>query len=433
MSVAFQHVSTEAPLAASLNSDIGESLSNVVTKAMRKDPSARYQTADEMRSDLLSVLRGEAVGAAIIPVAAGAAVAAGSDATRVMTAAPPATVPPDEVYRQIEDEPRSQLPFILTAFGLLITLVVLFFILFQSANGNNGEGELIEIPNVIGQTQQEALDRLQLDGFRVKVIPEPSAEVEPGLVIRTNPLPGFEAEEGSLVDVIVSTGIEEVQVPPLVGQTLDNARILIESANLVVGEVDERPDAERAAGVVIEQNPGQGVSVGAGTPVNLVVSTGPEIVVVPNVVDMSERDATAALRDLGLLVTVNDEFSSEVPNGFVISSDPVAGTEAETGETVLLVVSQGPRPVTVPNLTGLTPSQAQAQLENLGLVMATSSATQPVVDPGQDGRVVSQFPTQGTTLFPGDVVTITLGKFEPPPTTAPPTTTPPTTPPTTTP
>ncbi len=431
MSVAFQHVSTEAPLAASLNPDIGESLSNVVTKAMRKDPSARYQTADEMRSDLLSVLRGEAVGAALVPVAAGAAVAAGHDATRVMTAAPPATVPPDEVYRQIEDEPRSQLPFILTAFGLLITLVVLFFILFQSANGNDGEGELIEITDVSGLTQQEALDRLQLDGFRVNVIPEPSAEVEVGLVIRTNPLPGFEAEKGSLVDVFVSTGIEEVQVPPLVGQTLDNARILIESANLVVGDVDERPDAERAAGVVIEQNPGQGVSVGAGTSVNLVVSTGPEIVVVPDVVDMSERDATAALRDLGLLVTVNDEFSSEVANGFVISSDPVAGTEAETGETVLLVVSQGPRPVTVPNLTGLTPSQAQAQLESLGLVMATSNATQPVVDPGQDGRVVSQFPTQGTTLFPGDVVTVTLGKFEPPPTTTSSTTT--STPPTTTP
>jgi eukaryotic-like serine/threonine-protein kinase len=421
MSVAFQHVSTEAPLPTSLNSDIGESLDNVVTKAMRKDPTARYQTADEMRSDLLSVLRGEAIGAALVPVAAAAA--AGNDATRVMTAAPPATAPPDEVYRQIEEEPPSQLPFILTAFGLLITLVVLFFILFQGANGNNGEGELIEVPNVVGNTQQEALNRLQSDGFRVTVTFEPSEEFETGTVIRTNPLGGFEAEEGSTVEVVVSSGTQEVQVPPLVGQTLANAETLIMTAGLEVGDVDERPDGEAAEGVVIEQSPGQGVAVGMGTPINLVVSTGPELVLIPDVVEMSERDATATLRDLGLLVTVNDEFSNEVPNGFVISSDPAAGAEAETGETVLLVVSQGPRPVQVPNLTGMTPSQAQSALDALGLEMNTSSATQAVADPAQDGRVVSQFPTTGTTLFPGDVVTITLGEFEPPPTTTSSTTT----------
>lgn len=422
MSVAFQHVSTEAPHPKSLNSDIGESLDNVVTKAMRKDPAGRYQTADEMRSDLLGVLRGEAVGAALVPLAA-TAVAAKGDATRVMASTPPATVPPDEVYRQIEEEPPSQLPFILTAFGLLITLVVLFFILFQSANGNDGDGDLVQVPNVVGLDQQEALDRLQDDGFVVRVTFEPSDEFETGTVIRTNPLGGFEAEQGSSVEVVVSSGTQEVQVPPLVGQTLANAETLITTAGLELGEVDERADGDAPEGVVIEQTPGQGVAVGAGTPINLVVSTGPEVVIIPDVVEMSERDATAALRDLGLLVTVNDEFSNDVPNGFVISSDPAAGAEAETGETVLLVVSQGPRPVQVPSLTGMTPSQAQAALDSLGLEMNTSSATQAVADPAQDGLVVSQFPTPGTTLFPGDVVTITLGKFEPPPTTTSSTTT----------
>lgn len=423
MSVAFQHVSTEAPPPTSMNTDVGESLDNVVTKSMRKDPTARYQTADEMRSDLVGVLRGEAVGAAVVPVAAAAVASGREDATRVMTTTPPATVPPDEVYRQIEEEPPSQLPFILTAFGLFLMLAVLVFFLFQLANGRSSDAELIEVRNVVGLTQEAAVAALEADGFETVVFFEPSEVEDPGNVARTDPEGGTEAEVGSLVDIYVSTGREETQVPPLIGQTLENAQILIANAGLEVGTISERPDADFAEGVVVEQSPSQGVAVGSGTPINLVVSTGPELVTVPNVVDMTERDATAALQELGLKVTVNDEFSSEVAEGLVISTDPVAGTEAESGDTVLLVVSMGPRPVQVPNLTGLTPQQAEAILTDLGLVMNVSASTQPVVDPAQDGLVVSQFPSVNTTVFPGDVVTVTLGKFEPPPTTTTTTTT----------
>ncbi len=429
MSVAFQHVSTEAPPPTSLSPDATESLDNVVTKSMRKDPAGRYQTAEEMRADLVGTLRGEAIPVAPVAAAAAAAAVGSEDSTKLMTATPPPTVPPDEVYRQIEEEPPSQLPFILTAFGLLIALVVLLFILFQAANGTNTEGDLVAIPNVNGLTQQTALNRLQADGFEVNPIFEPSQDVEAGNVIRTDPLGGFEAERGSVVDVYISTGREETQVPPLIGQTLENATTLIEAAGLEVGEVTERPDGEYAEGVVIEQSPTSGIEVGSGTPINLVLSSGPEIVEIPDLKDVSERDATAQLVELGLKVTVDDEFSSEVAEGFVIETDPPAGSQAQSGDTILLVVSQGPRPVEVPNLTGLTEAQATAVLEDLGLVINVSAATQPVVDPNQDGLVVSQFPTVGTTVFPGDVVTVTLGKFEPPPTTTsttvPPTTEPP--------
>ncbi|MDH3463707.1 MAG: Stk1 family PASTA domain-containing Ser/Thr kinase, partial [Acidimicrobiia bacterium] len=377
MSVAFQHVSTEATPPTSMNADVGESLDNVVTKSMRKDPTARYQTADEMRSDLVGVLRGEAVGAAVVPVAAAAVASGREDSTRVMATTPPATVPPDEVYRQIEEEPPSQLPFILTAFGLFLMLAVLVFFLFQLANGSRNDAENVEVPNVVGLTQEVAVARLAADGFETQIFFEPSETEETGNVARTDPPGGTEAEMGSTIEVYVSTGREETSVPPLIGQTLENAQILIENAGLELGTVSERPDSDFAEGVVIEQSPGQGVAVGSGTPINLVVSTGPELVIVPDVIEFTERDATAALQDLGLKVTVNDEFSSEVEEGLVISTDPEAGIEVETGDTVLLVVSMGPRPVQVPNLTGLTPAQAEAILADLGLVMNISATTQP--------------------------------------------------------
>ena len=99
----------------------------------------------------------------------------------------------------------------------------------------------------------------------------------------------------------------------------------------------------------------------------------------------------------------------------------------------MLVVSLGPAPVEVPNLIGLTPGQADSILSGIGLVMNVAATTEPVADPGQDGLIVSQVPSVGATLLPGDIVRVTLGEFTPPPTTTTiPTTTTTTTPPPTT-
>ncbi len=434
MAVAFQHVSTEAPAASSLNGDVPQSLDAVVMKSLRKDPTGRYQSADEMRTDLLAVLRGEEVGmpAATSPVVTATTAAGnGNNATKLMSSpVPPPTVPPDEVYRDLEGEPRSQLPFILTAFGLLVALAILLFVLFGLTGDQSTNGEFVAVPNVNGLTQGTAEARLQADGLEVTVTLEPSDTVVVGNVIRTNPEGGIEVPQGSTVEMFVSTGSQEFPVPPLIGQTLESAQTLIEDAGLTLGTVIQRPDAEFAEGVVIDQIPAAGVEVGAGAPVNLVVSTGPETVIVPDLTEMTERDASSALQELGLLFAVDEEFSNTVASGLVIRTDPEADAEAQTGDTVLLVVSKGPAPVEVPNLIGLTAEQAGSILADGGLVINIAAATQPVADPGQDGLIVDQFPSVGATVFPGDIVTVTLGEFTPPPTTIPPTTT--TIPPTTT-
>ena len=424
MSVAFQHVSTEAPPPSSLNPDVPKSLDAVVAKALRKDPAGRYQSAEEMRQDLVSVLRGEDVAnpPASAPVAGSVG---GHDSTRVMSTLPPPTVPPDEVYRQIEEEPPSQMPFIITAFLLLITLGVLFFFLFRALGGGEGEVQLATVPNVAGLTQDSAIDRLVADGFVPVPRFEASDEFEAGVVIRTDPAGGEQAEVGSTVDLFVSTGSAEFPVPPVIGQPLEDARIEIESASLEVGQIDRRPDPEFEEGIVIEQSPAAGVEVGAGTPVNLVVSSGPEILAMPDVVDLSEREATSQLNGLGLNVTVDEEFSNEVAEGLVIRSDPAANEEVIAGSTVLIVVSLGPQPVEVPNLFNLNTEDAQALLEDFGLLLRVSNSTQPVADQSQDGLIVSQVPTPGTTVGQGSTVTVVLGEFQPPPTTT--TTTQPTT------
>jgi beta-lactam-binding protein with PASTA domain len=423
MSVAFQHVSTEAPPPASLNPDVPDSLNAVVMKALRKDPNARYQSAEEIRQDLLSVLQGENVAIPpIVPVPDGN----GDSATRIMTSTvPPATVPPDEVYREVEeDEPKSQLPFILTAFGLLATLGVLFFIMWNALGGGAEEPELVTIRNVAGFEEQEAIDILESDGLFVIRQVEHSDTVDQGIAIRTEPPAGEMVEMGTEINLFISAGTERIPVPPVVGLRLEAARQEITDAGLEVGDVTQRPDPDFDQGIVIESNPVAGVEIGSAIPVHLVVSSGPEEVTVPEVTDMSERDAITELTRLGLLFNVDEEFSDSVARGIVIRQDPAAGTEATVGDTVLLVVSLGPEPVEVPDLSNMTEQEARQALEGRNLVINVSNGTQPVADPAQDGRVVNQEPSAGTTVNQGDTVTVTLGEYTPPPTT---TTVPPTT------
>lgn len=423
MSVAFQHVSTEAPLPSSLNPDASASLDAVVAKAMRKDPVARYQTADEMRADLLSVLKGEEVGMPL-PVPVPVAVPVNGDgSTRVMstTPVPPATVPPDEVYREVEEEPSSQMPFILTAFGLLIALGVLVFVLFQLAGGGEEEPELVTVPNVTNALQDDALTRLRDEGLIGVVQFEPSETVEVGTVIRTEPAAGTEVERDSTVQVFVSSGPEEIVVPPVIGQTLEEAERQITDAGLTVGQVTQRADATFAEGIIVEQDPAAGLRVGREAPVNLVVSTGPETRIVPNLVNLSEREAIAQLQERGLLSRVTDEYSDAVPADMVIRTDPVADAEVQLGDTVLIVVSLGPAPVEVPNLIGMNQTEAEAALAERGLEIIVGS--QPVADESQNGLVIAQDPTAGEMLLPGDPVNVTFGQFTPPSTTTTTTTT----------
>lgn len=426
MSVAFQHVSTEAAPPASLKPDVPESLNSVVMKALRKDPNARYQSAEEMRQDLLAVLQGESVNIPpVVPVPVGNGNGNGEGATRVMTSMPPPTVPPDEVYRQIEDEPRSQLPFILTAFGLLITLGILFFVMWNLGGGGSDDVEQVQIRNVEGFQLDAATQLLEGQGFVVNPIPENSEDAEDGEVIRTDPAAGELADLGSTIDVYFSLGSERIPVPPVVGLTLPEAEQAITDAGLEVGDVEERPDADLAEGVVIASSPVAGVEIGPSIPVDLIVSTGPEEVVVPDVTDESERDATAELTELGLRVTVNEEYDDAVLEGNVIRTEPAAGETLFSGDTVLLIVSLGRPPVTVPDLGGMTESEATQALSNVGLVIRVSNTTVPVADQAQDGLVIDQVPGPNTTANEGDTVTVTLGVYTPPPTTT--TTLPPTT------
>ena len=239
------------------------------------------------------------------------------------------------------------------------------------------------------------------------VTPQSSGTVAAGKVISESPLAGTLENPGTAVNLVVSTGPVQVAVPNVVGLTQAAATSAITGAGLTVGTVTPQSSGTVAAGKVISESPLAGTLENPGTAVNLVVSTGPAQVAVPNVVGLTQAAATNAITGAGLTVgTVTPQSSGTVATGKVISESPLAGTLENPGTAVNLVVSTGPAQVAVPNVVGLTQAAATNAITGAGLTVGTvtpqSSGTVAA------GKVISESPLAGTLENPGTAVNLVV-------------------------
>ncbi|MDX1447693.1 MAG: Stk1 family PASTA domain-containing Ser/Thr kinase [Acidimicrobiia bacterium] len=413
MAVAYQHVSQAPNPPSTVNPDVPASLDGIVLTALAKSPDDRYQTAEEMRQDLWAALQGRAP-VATAPVAAAAGGAAGmvddEAATRMITrAVPPATAPPDQGYRVLEEPPSSNLAFVVGTFALLITLGVLVYLVFDLLGGSEPVVETVEVPAVAGLTAADAIRALgQVDLIG---IPEEVNDdtVEPGIVVGSDPEEGEMVEPNTEVTIFVSAGTGAIDVPFLEGLERSAAEEVARSSGFVIGTVREEPSDTVPEGIVIRQSPPPNTPAQPGSTIDLVVSSGPDAIVLGDLSGLTEREATARLDTLGLTYVFEREFSDEVERGRVIRTDPGPNTLVPPGSEVLVILSDGVEPIPVPNLLGLDVDTARDRLDELGLVLVVNNSTIEVSDPAQVGLIQAQSPTQPATLFPGDIVRVTLG------------------------
>jgi beta-lactam-binding protein with PASTA domain len=192
-----------------------------------------------------------------------------------------------------------------------------------------------------------------------------------------------------------------------VGQTQSAAGTAITGANLIVGTVTQQCDNNVAAGSVISQNPAAGSPVPPGSPVDLVISTGPCPVNVPSVVGLTQSAAGTAITGANLIVgTVTQQCDNNVAAGSVISQNPVAGSPVPPGSAVDFVISTGPCPVNVPNVVGQTQGAAGTAITGANLVVGT--VTQQCSNTVAAGSVISQNPAAGSPVPPGSAVDLVV-------------------------
>ncbi|MDX6372856.1 MAG: eukaryotic-like serine/threonine-protein kinase, partial [Nocardioidaceae bacterium] len=191
-----------------------------------------------------------------------------------------------------------------------------------------------QLPKLTGITVDEAQDRILNANMAFgKATAAYSETVPKGIVVASDPKGGTTLRFGTIVDLVVSKGRRPIPVGSWAGKSVDEAEQALQQRGLKV-DVSHQYSDSVSEGIVISQDPKDG-ALFKGDTVSLLVSLGPELVAVPDVVAYGVDDATATLQDAGFVVDVQ-ESSGYIGLGYVFSMDPVAGTALPKGSTVII-------------------------------------------------------------------------------------------------
>jgi eukaryotic-like serine/threonine-protein kinase len=336
VAIAWKQVNENPVPPSSINREVPPALDAVVMKALSKNPANRYQTAQEMAQDLERVRKGEPVGATPLLTEG-----AGTEATQVIarpqhTQVLPPQVPPPGSGRKVW-------------LGVLIGFLVIAVLggggyLLARMLADRGAPVLVDVPNLVGLTRVQAEDALAKAGLKLGTPVDREEENQDlwNTVVEQDPAAFDQAERGSTVDVVIARP-PRVLVPSLRGLTEDEARSELEPVNLVLVVADQPvPDPSIPAGSIVTQDPPANTEVPIQTEVSVVLSSGPEIVTIPeDIICKGPAAVMAELAALGLNPVQGGSAPSPCSNpSRVGSSEPPPGTPVESGTTVTIFIGE---------------------------------------------------------------------------------------------
>ncbi|SDT64099.1 Stk1 family PASTA domain-containing Ser/Thr kinase [Actinoplanes derwentensis] len=426
--VAWQHVDNDVPPPSRFVPGTPQVMDNLVTRATRRDPSARPTDAGGLLSEVQSARDG--LGFTHVETALLRQVPSGprgADATRLVPAVPSpdatAVVPPIPAgtayqsahrpnwarlpeqggraatapHRRAAPPPSGMAGFfedrrrvMLTALVAVMALVILGSTWWVTL------GRYTEAPSVLTMTQQAATAVADQQGFSVFVGDGVySDQVAEGSVVTQNPGPAAKIVKGGIITVNLSLGPEVHAVPEMEGQELAYAKATLEGLGLKVKQGKAVYSDTSAEGIVVSTDPKAGTELKPGETVTLVLSKGKPPITVPDVVGKNINEARQILGQKGLGAAEQYE-ESEKPADEVIGQTPKAGTGAEKSTQITLRVSKGPAQITLPDVTNQRCQDAAAQLQALNLQVQLNG------DQNQTARQMN--PGPGSQVPPGSTV-----------------------------
>jgi len=405
VAIAYQHVREVPRPPSETKPGLPKEMDAIVLKALNKNPLNRYQTAAEMRSDLVRALSGQAIQATPLmsedertELMRAAPVRVGGASPPLL--APPARANPDDDWEP-EEADRSKRVWGFIGIGVLcVALLAGAIWLTLRVISAPPPAALVAVPELSGMSLEEATAKLRDSRLTLgTVTPSESTDANKDKVVNQRPSSQTQVAQDSAVNLEIGKGVSLVSVPNVVSYTPQEAQKALNEANLQYQEVPQ-PSSDADKGKALAQDPAPQTQVVPGTVIKVTVGTGLETVQVPDgIVGKSLDDANAALAAAKLQV-VSQQADGTEPLNQVTAMDPAPGSRVQEGTPVTLTVSNNSLMV-MPNLVNSTPNQAVSALKDLGWsgdADSLSKSTTPVTNPGLVGAIVTQSPAPGSVV-----------------------------------
>jgi eukaryotic-like serine/threonine-protein kinase len=416
VAVAYQHVREDPKAPSTVNPAVSPELDAIVLKALAKGPANRYQSSAEMRSDMVRVLSGQRPSAPMVMTA--------DERTQVMQGGgPPGHAADYDQYGEPAgdegDSSRRRKRKVWTAVLLTLLAVGLAAFVAWFAGAFDEKTATVAVPTVKDMTANEAEKTLHDKGFNNitrRVVPclndqKSCTADQVGKALKTDPAANIPTPVTNTVILFIGGEPGKVNVPSLRGMDQATAQAELEKVGLTldVNNVDEVDVSDQTQyGKVQNQDPAANASVPQGTSVRITVGKTKELV---NVVDYTGQQFSVAKAGLeaAQLKVSRQNVASNLPEGSVVNQKPNSG-QVPVGTTVTVSVSDGTlQQISMPNLIGQTPDQAEQTLRSQGWSGTLTIQTQRVSDPDQNGIVLNTSPSQGSQIGKSQQVTLIVG------------------------
>lgn len=387
VAVALKQVNEQPVPPRQLNPEIPEDLERIILRALRKNPTERYASADEMRQDLRRFIDGRRIETPDY------------DETTTM----PRTRDDADTGFVDHGAPRKKRS---TAWIWVVVAILLLAAGLGTAWALGLIGQTsVKVPSLAGMTPAEAERTLVALGLELgEVAKRHDEKVAAGKIADQMPTANATVEKGTKIKVFVSLGVELIVVPDLVGMEENEAIAALREQDFELEAVQREHSANTTEGTIVRQIPDPGAKVSRSTGVVLIVSRGPELVKIPSMIGKTASEAKQLLSRAGLRVKITEEYNNFKASGIVLSHSPQAGALVESGATVTLVLSMGPETLIMPNVLNKSEAEATTLLEELDF------GVKVIYEVGQEGIVFNQNPVPDQEVKRGNIVTIYVGQ-----------------------
>ena len=444
VSIALKHLQEDIVEPSEIVPEMPYSLEQIILKCTQKSPDRRYADVALLAKDLRRSLAepdGDFVVIAPLTSAADTRMITPEELSRIQKAAAyedeeeyddEYSYDDDDDYEERRrrrkeaagkkeiDPKMAKIMKILTIVVTVIFIFILIFVIGKAAGifsvGPNDsqtetENERIEAPYLVGMTEEEAEEACEKVGLRLKVAARKESKTqEKGHIDSQRTQAGAKMPEGAFVQVVVSTG-KLVEVPKLEGKNYVDARdALIDLGfNKKNIKMEEEPHDEIEEDEVTRTDPEVGSWITKESEITIYVSSGIEMIKVPDLLNKTKEDAEKTLTDLGLVGSVTEEYSSKQA-GTVLSQGTDAGDEVAKGSTVEYVVSKGEEQSKVPTgLVGKDMQYAKDVLKSNNLYADIQLGSYPGCAKG----TVVEVENEGKEVPKGSYVKVYVSDWEP--------------------